>query len=420
MGFPKILLGDSVKCHLCKEDNMGALLLSPLYILANIYLAMRLMRWFSTLHSFLGSLWFIVPFFVCYTMLALTPLLAAFTKGSLKSWTKRISNYWLGSLMYLLIFLLLTDLGRIILRLIQHRSVLTEFGTFNYRIAIGIDIIAAALLSLYGIRHAFRIKKTHYDVTIHKDCKLTSLKIALAADLHLGYNVGLRHVQRIKNTIQSIQPDLIIYAGDIFDNEFDAVQKPKKAAAILNSLKSTYGSFACWGNHDIEEVILAGFTFHSGNSKACSDPRMNDFLKRSGIRLLEDETVLIDDSFYVCGRLDASCKEKSGTTRLTPSEIISGLDTSRPVIIIDHQPSQLKELSEAGADLVLSGHTHDGQMFPGNVTTRIGWMNSCGKLILGSMTSIVTSGAGIWGPAMRIGTNSEIVEICVKFKNEKE
>jgi predicted MPP superfamily phosphohydrolase len=209
------------------------------------------------------------------------------------------------------------------------------------------------------------------------------LRIALVADLHLGYNVSLRHIQEIKDAIQRTQPDLIIYAGDIFDNEFDAVPDPKKAAAILGSLKSTYGSYACWGNHDIEEVILAGFTFNSADSSVSSDPRMNAFLKKAGIRLLEDQTVLIADSFYLCGRLDASCKEKSGKIRLTPSQLTSGLDQEKPILVIDHQPSQLRELSEAGADLILSGHTHDGQIFPGNLTTRIGWMNSCGKLALG-------------------------------------
>lgn len=397
---------------------MGAVLLSPVYLAANIYLAMRLLRWFSTLHPLLGSSMFTVLFSVCYATLALTPLLAAVTRGRVKAWTKRISNYWLGALMYLLIFTLLMELGRVVLRLVQGRSVTADFGTFYYRIAAGLAILAAAVFSGYGIRHAFSIKKTHYDVTIQKECDVPSLKIALVADLHLGYNVGLRHLQQVKNAVQSIHPDLIIYAGDIFDNEFDAVQKPKKAAAILGSLKSTYGSYACWGNHDIDEVILAGFTFSSGDACVSSDPRMNAFLKKAGIRLLEDETVRIGDAFYVCGRLDASCKEKSGTTRLTPTELIKPLDASRPILIIDHQPSELRELSDAGADLVLSGHTHDGQMFPGNVTTRIGWMNSYGKLALGSMTSIVTSGAGIWGPAMRIGTDSEVVEICVKFEKK--
>ena len=83
--------------------------------------------------------------------------------------------------------------------------------------------------------------------------------------------------------------------------------------------------------------------------------------------------------------------------------------------MIDHQPSALSELAAADADLVLSGHTHDGQLFPGNITTRIGWKNSCGKLVLGNMTSIVTSGVGVWGPAMRIGTDSEVAEVDVTF-----
>ena len=146
-----------------------------------------------------------------------------------------------------------------------------------------------------------------------------------------------------------------------------------------------------------------------------SDPRMDQFLIDANIRLLKDETVLIDDAFYLIGRLDASCRQKSGIIRKTATELLQSLDASHPVLVIDHQPSELSELAAAGADLVLSGHTHDGQLFPGNITTRIGWKNSCGKLVLGNMTSIVTSGVGVWGPAMRIGTDSEVVEVDVAF-----
>ena len=88
---------------------MGAVFLSPVYILLNIYLALRILRWFSALHMVFTSLWFIVPFSICYAMLALTPLIAAFDRGRFKIWTKRTSNYWLGILMYLLIFLLLSE-----------------------------------------------------------------------------------------------------------------------------------------------------------------------------------------------------------------------------------------------------------------------------------------------------------------------
>ncbi len=394
---------------------MGAVLLSPVYILLNIYLAVRIQYWFAVLHPILDSLWFTVLFSILYAFAALTPLAAAFYHGKFKAWAKRTSNYWLGILMYLLLCVLFIDLARILVRLLQHRNAFQPSDAFEYRVTIGSAIAAAVALSLYGIRHASKIKITRYEVAIPKACPVPELKIALAADLHLGYNTKLLHIQKIRNAISGIHPDLVVYAGDIFDNEFNAVPKPKKAAALFASIKTTYGSFACWGNHDIEEVILAGFTFDSQEHAASCDPRMVQFLKKAEIRLLEDETVLIENAFYLSGRLDASCKEKSGTTRLTPAELLLGLDRSKPLIVLDHQPSSLPELSEAGADLVLSGHTHDGQIFPGNLTTRIGWLNSYGKLVLGSMTSIVTSGAGIWGPAMRVGTSSEIAEIIVKF-----
>ena len=412
---------------------MGAVLLSPLYILLDLYLISRMLLWFSTLHSCLGTPWFIAPFLSCYVLIALSPLMAAFSHGKWKQVSRIISNYWLGTLMYMLIFLLLFDLGRILLRLSRKRSLFDPIDIDSYRISGGIIFFGVILLSVYGIVHAGKIRKKHYDVNICKrlsasfthtpDCQTKcppeasapALRIALIADLHLGGSVGLPHARKMKKIIDRMQPDLIIYAGDIFDNDFDAIDKPGEIAAVFRSLSSTYGSYACWGNHDIDEVILVGFTFNSGSAATTSDPRMDQFLVDANIRLLKDETVLINDSFYLIGRLDASCRQKSGIIRKTAAELIRPLDASRPVIVIDHQPSELSELAAADADLVLSGHTHDGQLFPGNITTRIGWKNSCGKLVLGNMTSIVTSGVGVWGPAMRIGTDSEVAEVDVTF-----
>ena len=148
-----------------------------------------------------------------------------------------------------------------------------------------------------------------------------------------------------------IQPDLVVFAGDIFDNDFDAIQRPEEIAALLASIDSTYGSFACWGNHDIDELILAGFTFDSGSDTIRSDPRMDQFLEDSGITLLQDETLLIDHSLYLIGRLDASCKKKSGIIRRSAKELTAALRPDRPVIVIDHQPSELDSLADAHADL---------------------------------------------------------------------
>ncbi len=84
-----------------------------------------------------------------------------------------------------------------------------------------------------------------------------------------------------------------------------------------------------------------------------------------------------------------------------------GLDLSRPVLVLDHQPRKLEELAAAGVDVDLSGHTHDGQLFPGNLTVRLAWENACGYLRVGEMHSIVTSGVGLFGPNMRVATRAE-------------
>ena len=93
------------------------------------------------------------------------------------------------------------------------------------------------------------------------------------------------------------------------------------------------------------------------------------------------------------------------------------LDESKPIIVIDHQPKELQELADAGVDLTLSGHTHDGQLFPGNIFINYFWENAYGKINKGKMTSIVTSGVGLFGPNMRTFTDSEVAKLNVKFNN---
>lgn len=107
--------------------------------------------------------------------------------------------------------------------------------------------------------------------------------------------------------------------------------------------------------------------------------------------------------------------KKEQLPRKTFAEITEPLDPSLPIIVMDHQPGELSEASDAGVDLDLSGHTHDGQMFPANLVVHFLWENACGVLKKGDMTSIVTSGAGVWGPAMRVGTNNEVVIANVSF-----
>lgn len=113
--------------------------------------------------------------------------------------------------------------------------------------------------------------------------------MVLLADLHLGYNIGCRQMEQMTEKVNAQNPDLVVIAGDIFDNEYEALDDPERLISILKGIKSKYGVFACYGNHDIQEKILAGFTFGSREGEKASDPRMDELLEKAGITLLRDE-----------------------------------------------------------------------------------------------------------------------------------
>ena len=398
---------------------MIAIYLSPIYLLLNLYILRWAYLWMGTCHSILRTLGFRLIFAVIYVLLS-TSLLTGFlikNPKSLHRMLKITGNYFLGIFLYTLVIILLADFGRILLKYVFHASWIHSRTAFT--VAGAICALLILLLSACGIFHAKYIKTTSYDVIINKTIpERTSMKVVLLADTHFGYNAGVLHARELVRKINKQKPDLVCIAGDIFDNEYDAIRNPEKLEKTLRGIKSTYGVYACWGNHDLHEEILAGFTFKhkDGDLSDIKDPRMKKFLKNSNIHILEDESILINDQFYVIGRKDASLTEKIHETRKAPAQLTEKLDRDKPIIMIDHQPKELQELADAGVDLDLCGHTHNGQTFPGNFTIKLMWENPCGLLIKDNMTNITTSGAGVWGPAMRIGTDSEICSINIQLK----
>lgn len=399
---------------------MLAIFLAPIYILLNIYVLRWGYLWIGNCHHLFQSRIFRIILTVIYTLIALTPLTGFLIRkpAFLHRILKITSNYFLGIFMYILMVLFSIDVVRLILKYAVHASWIQSRIVFA---AVGACCICIVIIiSFSGIYHAKHIKVTPYKITVDKSAPdMDSLKIVLLADTHFGYNSGAVHAQEIVDKINEQQPDLVCIAGDIFDNEYDAVREPEKISEILRTIRSKYGVYACWGNHDLNEPILAGFTFKhkKEDSKQLKDPRMKLFLQNSNIQLLEDEAVLIDNSFYVVGRKDASLIEKIEEKRKTPAQLTQKLDKDKTIIVIDHQPKELQDIADTGVDLDLCGHTHDGQTFPGNFTVKFLLENPCGYLQKGSMHNIVTSGSGVWGPAMRVGTDSEICTINLTFSN---
>lgn len=403
---------------------MVAIYLAPAYLAVCAYILFRTIHWIQVLHSIFQNVWVCRGIGLIYFFVVFSILIAFMAPASgFRRFMKLLSNYWLGVLVYTIMTVGIADGLRLLIKYplknvaFPGRELL--FSNVGTAVVGAVCAVIITTVSIYGMINAGNIQTTKYDISIDKKAgKLDSLNVVLIADLHLGYNIGCRHMEKMVEKINAQNPDLVVVAGDIFDNEYEALENPDRLAAILRGIQSKYGVYACYGNHDIQEKILAGFTF-GGKEKKESSVKMDEFLEKSGITLLRDEYVLIDDSFYLYGRPDYERPGRGIDERKSPQEITEDLDLSLPVLVIDHEPRELQELADAGVDADLCGHTHDGQLFPGNLTIKLMWENACGYLKKGNMHSIVTSGVGLFGPNMRVGTKSEICDIMMYFSRIK-
>ena len=400
---------------------MIAIYLAPVYLLVCIYILLRTLNWIRGLHVVFQNVWVCRGIGLIYLFVVFSILIAFMAPASgFRRFMKLLSNYWLGVLVYTIMTVGIADGLRLLLKYplknlnFPGRALL--FGNVGTAVVGVVCAVIITTVSIYGMINAGNIQTTKYDISIDKKAgNLDSLNVVLIADLHLGYNIGCRHMEKMVEKINAQNPDLVVVAGDIFDNEYEALENPDRLAAILRGIQSKYGVYACYGNHDIQEKILAGFTF-GGKEKKESSVKMDKFLEKAGITLLRDEYTLIDNSFYLYGRPDYERPGRGIDERKSPQEITADMDLSLPVLVIDHEPRELQELADAGVDADLCGHTHDGQLFPGNLTIKLMWENACGYLKKDNMHSIVTSGVGLFGPNMRVGTKSEICDIMIHFK----
>lgn len=391
------------------------LFLLPFYLDVSSYMMFRFFYWMKHCNHRFNWLRFKVPFAVVYLFMALSPVIAfLLPKSAVAIVIRRISTYWIGIMLYSLLYVVLFDL----LRLIAKHTKLKNTLLFSRGsvISIGSVVVACAVATcLYGIFNARNIKVNEYSVTVNKSCGSDKhLKAVLVADLHMGYAIGVDHITNMVEKINQQDADIVIIAGDIFDNSYDGMDDPEGIKAQFKSIKSKYGVYAVYGNHDIDEKILMGFTFDWGGKQLNSE-KMTNFMKECNIKLINDESVLINDEFYLVGRRDTDKPGTEDGTRAEISELTKDLDKTKPIFVLSHEPDELQKTADAGADIDFSGHTHDGQLFPGNLTIGLFWENPCGMIKKDNMYSIVTSGVGVYGTFMRVGTDAEICSVDIDF-----
>ena len=308
-----------------------------------------------------------------------------------------IGGFWMAFMLYGFLIWLTADILFLLqspFRLIPDASVprirLWLFG--------GITVTTLILIIAGFINAVIPIIK-RYDLTVDKRFSngTSSMQILAVSDIHLGSVIRKRSMRHLSGMISNEKPDLVLFLGDIIDGSIGPVLR----GDLLSHLKLPYlpeGNYAITGNHE----------YIGGLSKTLP------YIESKGIRVLQDEVVTLGNGVQLIGRLDRSAIQGSGKGRASLDSLLDMTDRTRPVILLDHQPFGLSDLAGTPVDLQLSGHTHNGQMWPLTYITSKMFEVSHGYGKFGNTHVIVSSGFGLWGPRMRLGTRPEIVVIALR------
>jgi predicted MPP superfamily phosphohydrolase len=273
-----------------------------------------------------------------------------------------------------------------------------EPGSNIKQIVFSIVTSSIILLIIIGAINARHIRIKELDINLSKSSQsLNQLNIVLASDIHLGTIIHNSRLENIVNKINNLNPDIILLAGDVFDEDISTLIE-KNTASILAKFKSKYGVYAIPGNHE----------YFSGIDAAI------DYLQQGQITVLRDSVSFVAERFYLVGRDDIT-GNRFNRTRKPLDELMAGIDKKYPIIVMDHQPFHLEEAQNNGVDLQVSGHTHHGQFFPFNLITNKIYELSWGYLQKGNTHYYVSCGVGTWGPPVRLGNRPEIVKINLEL-----
>jgi hypothetical protein len=310
-----------------------------------------------------------------------------------------IGSYWLAAMVYFLLAALAWDLVRLLLHILPVVPA-DAVGFIRERKEWVLGAVALGVVVLIAIGHwnAATPRLRTLDLTLRRPLDgMDSMRVVVASDIHLGTIVGARRFERIAGIINDSAPDLILLPGDIVDEDLAPVIRANLGEA-LRSLKARYGVYAVTGNHE----------YIGGAEEACR------YLQEHGVRVLRDEVIALPNGLQIVGREDLASRQFGGKSRLPLESLVARCDSTRPVVLMDHQPFHLEEAAGARVDLQLSGHTHHGQLWPFNHITDAVYQISHGYGLIGETHFYVSAGVGTWGPPVRLGSRPEIILLTLR------
>ena len=311
----------------------------------------------------------------------------------------RIYGIWFIILLHITAFLLISDAVFGIVKRVCKRGKLNKVWNGIYRSGV-IAVILTAIVVGYGRYNIFNVVRTEYTVHTQKDIHENGYRMVLLSDLHYGVSMNDEQLQRVVDRINDEHADIIVLDGDIVD-ESTTVEEMQSAFRILGQADSTYGIYYVYGNHDKNTYAATpNYTVE----------QLADTIEQSGIHILEDETSIINNEIALTGRAD---RGDGNSERKDISELVKDLDKNMEWIVLDHQPAEYEKVENVGVDMILSGHTHAGQIWPAGLLASLFHFDELnyGEKQQGNLQAIVTSGIAGWGYPIRTEKHSEYVVI---------
>jgi uncharacterized protein len=371
------------------------------YGLLNYYIFIR--GWQSIPQGSLLRVYYVILFVIIALSFIIGRVLENYWLSPVSEAFVWIGSFWLGAMLYLVLAIAALD----ILRLLNHwLALFPSFIITDYvkskQITAYVLISCVTIVLIIGYLNALKPQIRTLNLTIpKKHAELQSLNIVAASDIHLGTIVGRKRFDRIVTMINGLNPDIVLLPGDIVDEDIAPVIK-ENLGESLKTIKSRYGVFAITGNHE----------YIGGVEQACR------YLADHNVIMLRDSIIKINNNVYLVGREDRSINRFNGRKRKSLEELLSQVDKTYPIILMDHQPFGLDEAAKNGVDLQLSGHTHHGQLWPLNLITKMVYEVSWGLTKKESTQFYISCGVGTWGPPIRVGNTPEIVNIRMNFSSK--
>jgi predicted MPP superfamily phosphohydrolase len=364
-----------------------------IYSSVNYYLYVRGLQAFSLTQPV--KRWYIVIFWTIAAMFIAGSILERTATSAFSEWIYRIGSFWLAYMLYLVMAVVLIDIVRVFNHFIHFLPPFSEIMRFR----LGLIVISlVSVIVVAGHINALWINVKEIPLTIHKKVSgAPEVKILMASDIHLGALIGERREKHLLDIIREQKPDLVLLCGDLVDGEIAPVLR-KKLGRHIQEIQTPLGVYAISGNHE----------YIGGIDKTLP------YLKSIHIRMLIDEVITLPNGIQLVGRNDHSAGRGANAPKPLP-ELISGIDREKPIVVMNHQPFNLQEAADSQVDLHLSGHTHNGQLWPFNYITKAMFELSWGYLKKGDTHFYVSSGYGTWGPSVRTGNRPEVVIFKLKF-----